>query len=489
MKKIKKRGIAKTAPKAREKVIVENAKRLLDNVFLVVPIPYGEKAKKAVAKLRKRLEKVDRFKGDVKRLEKLSKKKGFAGALAGTLLIAHSGKAPYLASVRIGGKEVMYAVRGKADRDLLISFQHFDDPILRLVGFKEFAFKNKLALYSWNEHFVCTDRKVPEEFIEFIVKELGLEKKGDLACCQHLASNSKDNHLRIRWENANLIMKICLQCGKNKNTIMEMSKYFIDPNLREHIHPEVILKTSSEGRKDHLDEYLFGNLTDAGFIEKNIDEWKKSLKGRIYILRDVSYGTDVEKFIRELKPNEVEERALRMIFSKLEEPVIAEDASPNKVLATYWKRFGLEVLEEFTKDRDLAKELYDLPYPPSKILEIAVSIKQKKEKLSRFPSIRSPSPAIEFIDKLAKSYLIFGKEKVLSMLSKPPKDVKQRSIAFAFLLAIGKGEDRKWQYTEIEQEYGAYLKDFVDRLLKSDPENYRKNFNDLLSACGFEERV
>ena len=69
------------------------------------------------------------------------------------------------------------------------------------------------------------------------------------------------------------------------------------------------------------------------------------------------------------------------------------------------------------------------------------------------------------------------------------RDVKQRSIAFAFLLAIGKGKDRKWQYTEIEQEYGAYLKDFVDRLLKSDPENYRKNFNDLLSACGFEERV
>lgn len=497
MKKLKRKSIAKTAPKTKEKEIVERAKKLFQNPLLIVPYPLDAKSEKPISKLRKEIEKLNEIKEDVKRLEKLSKKKGLVGALAGTLLIAHSEKAPYLALAKMGKRNIMYAIRGKADREMLISFQYFDDPVLRLLGFKSFVIKNKLILYSWDNRFVCTDKDniVPDEFLEFVIKKLDLKRDNDCACCRHLTSdmlNGKErpntDYIKIKWKNVTI--GVCKECGRERNTFIEISKHFIDPLLKDHLSLEVILSVSKEAQRYYTDEYLFGSIsTDAALINKNLEEWKKSLRGKVFILKDKNFRKDMESFIDALKPNEIEKRALRIILSRIEEPIIADEASASKVLNTYWKRFGRDVLEHFTKDKELAEELYSYDYPPSKILEIAWDLMEKKEKLSRYPSFATMPPVAKFVDKLVKTYVLFGKDKVISMLSRPPENVKERAIAYAFLLALGKGADRKWQYTKVEQEYGEYLKEFVEKLLNSSPERYRENLNALLAASGLEEKV
>jgi len=91
------RTFARTASKSMEKQLVENAKQLKKDPYLILP-DYDDKFSEVLfKKIKKNIEKVERFKDDSAKLEKLSKKKNLAGALAGTLLIAHSEKAPYLA--------------------------------------------------------------------------------------------------------------------------------------------------------------------------------------------------------------------------------------------------------------------------------------------------------------------------------------------------------------------------------------------------------
>ena len=96
-KKIRRvRKFARTATKSQEKNLIENAKKLRENPFVIVPECIDDSYKKYFIKTRRRLEKIHRFNDDAEKLEKLANKKGLEGALAGTLLLAISEKAPYL---------------------------------------------------------------------------------------------------------------------------------------------------------------------------------------------------------------------------------------------------------------------------------------------------------------------------------------------------------------------------------------------------------
>ena len=107
----------------------------------------------------------------------------------------------------------------------------------------------------------------------------------------------------------------------------------------------------------------------------------------------------------------------------------------------------------------------------------------------KYPTYENLPPVAKFIDDIAKEYIAHGKEKVLSILSKPPKGIKERALAYAFLLALGKGEERKWQYKKEEVEFGEFLKRYVVKLLSSKPEEYHENLKMLLSVSGVSEEI
>ncbi|MCD6469021.1 MAG: hypothetical protein J7L32_06945 [Thermoplasmata archaeon] len=498
------RSFAKTAPKTKEKKLIENAKKLNENPFVFFPECKDAKAERFVKKIKKKVEKVWKNRDDVKKLEKLSKKKGLEGAVAGTLMLVHSKKAPYLATAKIGDIDVMYALRGKARKEFLIAVQNFDDPVMRLLAFKDLAVKNRVYLYSWGKNFVCTreNGKPPDDFKNFILNRIGFELKNGVASCPHVnpeklknGVSDERNYIRIEWKNADVIIGICESCASrnNRNTVFELSKFFIDPEINRNISVKVIPRlTELQDENQDVTAYLSGGLKDAQFIEKTMENWREKLKsseGRVLIADGVSYGNDIDKFIEALKPNEYERKGLEFILSKINEPVILEDATPNKLFEVYWKKYGRDLISSIVKDDDLMDKLLSIDETPSRIIEIAVKTAERKKKLSEYPDYKKLPPTARFVDDLVKNYLLFGEQKVLSLLSKPPEETKKRSIAFAFLLALGKGDERKWQYSDVEVEYGRFLKEYVDRLLNASPKEYNKLLKELILASGSDENI
>lgn len=506
-KKIPKmRTFARTASKSMEKRLIENAKKLKKNPYLILPEYEDRVSGKYFNKIKKSLDKVSRFNEDTKKLEKLANKKGLSGALAGTILIAHSKKAPYLAVAKYSMGEIAYAQRGKAEKEKLIALQYFDDPVLRLLGIKDIALKKRLHVYSWDKGFVSTglDPDPPKEFINFIIKKIGLSFNKGVVSCRDLKpevvknkESAKKNYLRIHWSSGNLVFGICEECAKSKkNTIFNLTKYLIEPDISKDFSIDVVGNVLKQKESDfntqYLSEYLSGELTDYQFIKKNMEDREQSLKDsgeKIFILDGNSFGTDMDEFISKLKPNKYEKEGLEIILDKVDEPVIFDNASPNKVLEKYWKAYGLDAINSIIKDEEMAKKFFALDDTPSGILELVLNYKQRQKILSELPNYKPLPPLAKFADNVSRTYRTFGEKKALAEIKNHPDTTKGKAIAYAFLLVLGKGQDKKWQYSQVEVEYGEFLKEYAKKLLESKPEEYHKTLQELLINSGSTENI
>jgi hypothetical protein len=498
------RTFARTASKSMEKKLVENAKRLKQNPYLVLPEYSDKRSEKYFGKIKKRIDKINNFIDDADKLEKFSKKRDLSGAVAGTLLLAHSEKAPYLAVAKFPTGDVTYAKRGNADKEHLIAAQRFDDPILRLLGIKDVASKKHLHVYSWDNAFFSSGEKPnpPNDFVDFITNKTDLVKKNNMFMCTHINPKNlekneyiDDNYLRIHWKSTGTIFGICEKCAsRDKNTFYDITKYMIEPNITNDFEISVVGKTfkeKSNNTKD-LEDYFSGKVNDYDFIRKNMQRRKKELKessDKVFILDGKSYNTDADGFIKALDPNEFEKIGLDYILKNIDEPVVFDDATPNKVLEHYWKDYGLKTIEELIKDKEMAKKFHSLKEEPSDILELVCKFKERQKILSRLPKYRSLPPLAKFVDNIARTYKTFGEKETLVEIKNRPDDTKAKSLSYAFLLALDKGKDKKWQYSEVEIEYGNFLKEYAKNLLNSNPEKYHENLKNLLVASGFTKNI
>lgn len=506
-KKIRRmRTFARTASKSMEKRLVENARKIKEDPTLILPDYQDRYSKKYFDKIKKNLDKISRFKDDTKKLEKLSNKKGLEGAFAGTLLVANSEKAPYLAVAKYPTGDIAYAQRGRAEREKLIAIQYFDDPVLRLLGIKDVALKKRLHVYSWDNGFVSTglESKPPKEFVDFIIKKTGFSLKGNVASCGEInsdvAKNSKiikKNYLRIYWKSADVIFAICEDCAKSKkNTIFNITKYLVTPSVSDDfsisVVGKIVKKESSKESTKYLDEYLSGKLKDFDFIQKNMKDREQSIRDsgeKVFILDGVTYGTEPDEFISKLKPNKYEKEGLKIILDQVEDPVVFNNTTPNKVLEKYWKDYGLAAIISIINDKDMAKKFFALDDPPSDILELVLKFKERQKILSELPNYKSLPPLAKFADNISRTYRTFGEKKAIAEIKNRPDNPKGKSISYAFLLFFGKGEDKKWQFSQVEIEYGEFLKEYVEKLLKSKPEKYHKSLQELLTASGSSENI
>jgi hypothetical protein len=500
------RTFARTASKSVEKKLIENAKKIKNDPYLILPDYDDNYSKKHFNKVRKAIDKVERFKDDADKLEKLSNKRDLSGAIAGTMLIAHSSKAPYLAVAKYSTGDITYAQRGRADKEKLISVQHFDDPILRLLGTKDVALKKNIHIYSWKDGFISTGNnpKPPKEFIEFVINKNDLKLKGNIAVCEHLkpdaVKNKKatdKNYIRLHWKSADVIIGICENCSKSrKNTLFNISKYMIVSKISDDFNVEVIgqiVKGTDEIQETkNLDEYFSGELTDYQFIKSNMEKRHQAIREsdeKIFVLNGKSYGENADDFITALRPNQYEKVGLKIILERVDEPVIFDYVTPNKVLEKYWDDYGLDTIENIINDQEMAEKFFSINDPPSEILELVLNYKKRQNILSQLPSYESLPPLAKFVDTVVRVYKTFGEKNALAEIKKRPDNPKGKSIAYAFLLAFGKGQDKKWQFSQIEIEYGEFLKDNVKKLLDSKPEKYHKYLQDLLIASGSSEKI
>jgi len=502
------RTFARTASKSMEKNLVENAKKLKDDPYLVIPNYTDIFSKKCFKKIRKNLDKISRFKDDVSKLEKLSNRKSLGGAVAGTLLVAHSEKAPYLAVAKFPTGEITYAQRGKADKEKLIAAQHFNDPLLRLLGIKDIVLKGNIHVYSWDKDFISTglEANPPEDFINFVMKKTGFSYKNGVAACSHIKTESAKKkqvldkqYLRIHWTSADTIVAVCKDCAKStKNTLFDLTKYLIESDISNDFSIDVIgqlVKESNsvfDNETQYVDEYLSGKLTDISLIRKNMQKREESIKQsgeKLLILDGTSYGTDVDGFIKALKPNKFEEKGLELVLTQVEGAIVLDNVTPNKVLENFWEEHGLDAINSIIDDEELAEKFFSLDDTPSDILEVVFEYRKRQDVLSQLPRYKSLPPLASFADHIARTYKTFGEKKSLAELNKRPDDHKAKSLAYSFLLVFGKGKDKKWQYTAVEVESGEFLKEYAKKFLDSKPKKYHKALQELIAASGSSEKI
>jgi hypothetical protein len=501
------KSFARTAPKSQEKYLIDNAKKLRKNPFLVLPTGTDDDTK-YFNKLRKQLKKIQKNQDNEEKLEKLANKKGLDGALAGTLLLAISEKAPYLAALTFPTGEVKYAQRGKADKEKLIAVQHFDDPVFRLRGIKDLVYRKKLHVYSWDDGYVCTGKEArpPPEFIYFISDKVGLSTTNGVMTCPHVPPKTAKvkeylplSYLRIDWKPARTTIALCENCTKStKNTMFTISKFILQRNLSEDFDIEVLTQVGkhsdlSKTQKTRLlQQYLTGDLTDYEFIKqmaKSHEEHVKSAEEKILVLDGVSYGTDVAGFVDALQPTPHEKEALEFILNKTEEPLIVSKTTPNKILERYWAQYGKDYLESIVDEPTMAESFFRLEDTPSNIITLALEYNQRKNILATLPQYGSLPPLASFADRVARTFKTFGEKNALAELKKHPDTPKAKSVAYAFLLTFGKATDVKWKYSKEEIEYGEFLTPYTKKLLDAESSHYQKALQELLNASGSSETL
>jgi hypothetical protein len=501
------RSFARTAPKSQEKHLIENAKKLQQDPYLLIPTCSPEN-ERYFRKLRKQLTKIHRFRTDDTKLEKLSHKKGLDGALAGTYLLAISEKAPYLAALSFPTGDIVYAQRGKADKEKLIAVQHFDDPVFRLRGIKDLVFKKNLHVYSWEGGYQCTGQEPhpPVEFVEFIKKTLGLPEENNILHCPHIPSTTVKkkesltiNYLRINWKSAGTIIALCENCAKTAgNTMFTVSKYMLQQNLSDEFDIEVITQVgdhhllSEQKKAAVVQEYLTGQLTDYDFIKKfaqTQEDHVKQVQENILMLDGVSYGSDVDTFIEALHPTESQKTALEFFLQKNQEPLILSKTTPGKLLERFWAQYGSDFLHSILDENEIADSLSKLDESPDNIISLAFEYKQRQKILSQLPVYETLPPLASFADTVARTYMTFGEVKALAEIKNPPDTPKAKSLSYAFLLVLGKAADVKWKYQKEEIEYGEFLQETAHQLLISTPKDYSTRLQALLTACGSSEKI
>jgi hypothetical protein len=288
----------------------------------------------------------------------------------------------------------------------------------------------------------------PSDFIKFVIKKIELTQIGSVLTCGDIDKKTVEtkqfidkNYLRIEWKSANLTIAICQDCAKSENTLFAITKYLLENDISDDFEIDVVghivkkIDSKSTHETSHIDKYLSGSLTDIDFIKKNLKDRKESIvesEEKMFILDGKSYGSDVDSFIQALKPNKYEKMGLEFILNRIDEPIILNDVTPNKVLEIYWKKHGLDAIKSIISDEEVAENFFSLTDTPSEILETLSKYKDRTEILAKLPDYNNLPPLAEFADHIAKTYKIYGKNKVISELKKKPNTSKAKSISYAF---------------------------------------------------------
>lgn len=497
------KSMVRTASKSMEKQIVASAERLYRDPSLVLPAYTDRFSEKRFKKLAGQLSKINQIKDDTTKLEKLSKKRSLVSAVAGTLLIAHSKKAPYLASAQYGSDSIIYAQRGNANREDLIAAQHTEDPFFRLFGVREIALKHDLHLYSWDKGFISTgmEPKPPKDFIDFIIKTFDYTIHKNIVSCPHLSRDTieKKNvtdtpYLFVHWKSADITFGICKQCAsKKKNLIFSITKYLIEPDVRGDFEVSVIGEIIKEGKSNveyettYLEDYFKGALPDFGLIKKNMDERVETLQSSEtvhYVLDGKSYGDDNEAFIDALQPSPYEKQALQFMLKHSNRSIVVTNATPNSVLEMFWQDQGNEFLQSLLDDEETISELIELHETPSVIIKTAFELTKRRGIIQQLPHYENLPDVALFADKITRIYKTEGITKMIAAIKQRPDTPQGKAMAYAFLQAVGKAEDKKWKFSKVEIESGDFLTPFAKRLLDGDPESYHSVFQELLKASG-----
>jgi hypothetical protein len=521
-KKLKIRTGARTAAKVQEKELISKAKKMKKNPGLIIPKCEHE-GRCPLDKVRRQIFRVQNFADDEKRLTKLAGSGDqLARAYAATLLLAQSEKAPYLAVYRTPFGEIAFAQRGKVKKEKLIGVQHYDKPKWRFFSLMDLATKKGIHIYFTSSGLVCKGREEapPENFVKEMIGQLKyqMKKESDIYTCDHILPRdikdgtiSSHSYLLVHWKGAKKKIAVCSKCSSKKvNIVASITQNMAVPKPESQFSIDVITNINCQVEckecaiEKHMDideqikkAYIDGTLSDYGLIEKHLigfEEFLKEGEKEVYIMDEECFGDDMKAFIDALNPADYEREGLEVILKKVKDPVVVTKATPNKVLGMFWGQYGKDAITALVGDEKTAASLFEKAdiskSSPSQILKEARVISRERDIISALPEYQGLPPIAKFADNIARVYMTQGKEDALRAIEHyKGGDTRIKSVAYSFLLALGQGASKKWQYTKTEIDFAQFLKEPASKLLSSKPGDYHNNLQGLLSATGSTKKL
>ena len=503
---------ARAPPKSQERALVERAKAVIDDFSPLLPECTGSCKPSTFLKVERALAKVQKFAGNMQKLEKLaSHGEMIARGYAALLMIAESGKVPYTAAAQTPFGEAIYAVRGKADSKTLVGVQNYHDKRMLLLAYMPYAMKKGLYFYATKEHLYCTGKSPnpPPEYIKEAIARVPYElrKKGGSYTCRHLDESSSIPYLRIRWDSADIEISVCEHClSDDVNLFARLSEtmgaknpvkdFDIGPvvELEAVSDPEHCPKFENKGMKKLKDAYVHGKISDRAFMERAKSSGELGKDGRFLVIGRKCYGEDEKAFIDALHPKEKHRPIVEEFVKARKGPIILDSPSVNKLLKYSWDDWGKDALNSYVKDESLAGIIWekgkDMMDNPVSAIDTAIQHMEAEVKMAKLPSYEHLPPAAEFCDTIAREYRIGGKEQAVHAISeKEGKDEHIKALAYAFLTALDSQKGKEWRYTKTERELGEFLAPRAEKLLEYEGSDYHRALLELLKYAGVNEKV
>lgn len=503
---------ARIPSKVMERDLREKAKLLIEDPDLILPDCAEDCGSCPFKKTRARIEKILRYKDDPTKLAKFARGGDkLARAYAGTIGIVHEEKMPYLATATYPGGTVAYALRGKTTKEKLIGVQNFDSPKWRVLSVVDLVQKKRLHFYSYGDDFVCTGRvpRPPEDYVKVASESVGASKQeSDAYLCPH--SPTEINHMVFEWTNARKKTILCDQCSaKLKNTLGKLEEGMAVPRVLDEFRIRIVRPLRNEsGSKacegllnrpideDLLEEFAKLEIGNKELIERHMQQTLEQVKTqnmRAFVRGDVCFGEDLDGFVRDLTSDSSERDALKGLLAEVSHPVVIDQTdSVNKVLAMYWNDHGRAALRAVVSE-DLADKFFEDPETeksPLKSIRHALKQAEHEHISSTIPRYSCLSQYGSFAEGVATAYKTKGLSGALSVLDADKStDHRMRSMAHAFYLALGVNT-KSWKYKDEEKQFGNHLKQFADRLLKSEgTEQHHEAFVEFLRQAGCPDEV
>jgi len=495
----------------RERDLIARAKVLRGTVDPLLPRLGPECPPERFDRRRAELEEVREARDDARRLEKLSRwGDPLARAYAGLLHYYLDPKTIVVVGFPLPGGEVSYAAFARTDREAEVAVQQSDDPSRLLLGYLEWARKG-FRFFATRKTLYCTGPSPapPPEFRAETVSDLPYRLvenagKGRFECV-HLQANEPRMFLEVGWPGARSAFRVCRRCAKDdRHLLSTISDGTAGPdpssdfpvsaelNVRCQGGPECVHASLPPLPRGLKRDYELGKLSDGGLL----DAFGSELASRVgrtgrttLIAGGICYGNDLPKFLDALAPTPVERRALEAVLSEWSGPFEVDEPRASRALEKLWSAHAETIVRSIVPDPKEARRLIDdtraSPGRVAELLKRAERSSEEKEVLGTLPRYSRLAREAAWVDRVAREYRTHhesGAERAI--LQSLPSQGKERGLAFAFLLALGRDNAHAWQFSETEREFGVALKDRARELLAAPSDQYHGALDRLLQAAG-----
>lgn len=487
----------KSAPKTAETRILANAKALMENPELFLPLCNSKKCGKLfcpIASARRGILGVNAISSDEKKLERASKHgSDFAKAYAGLLLIGKSGKVPYIATDP--GTKAPFAVRGTAKHQFSMAFQNFDEPELRLKAFANTGCK----IYAVGDKLVCCGKSnaLPQGFAQSAAEKLDLKVRQESGK-EKLECGCGNYVLSISLPSASLEISLCEKCASETENTLGILIGSIsgirgaDFKIEVKMKPECASKCASciyekTDIANAINPYSARAVTDTALLKSaaNILEDCAS-KSRLphFLVGRKCFGPDWRAFLVFLKPDEVQRKALEAVLPKCKKSISLEEPNAAKAIEALWGEFSDEMA------MTVGGEPPKTQAHPDQVLHEMQRGAERARILEEYPKYVKLPELASIADAIARAYKAEGPEAAASAaMSFPVHDTRAKSLIYGFLMAIGSAGQTEWKYSREEKEFGAILKEKAKALLDSKSEEYHALLQETVALTGSNEIV